>query len=78
MNAKEYENTTGVENAQRVVELAGTKWSYWRHFCTKHKRPGPDLARKLVDASLSVTPDSPLTLDALLTPIENLRGRKAA
>lgn len=78
MNAKEYEHMAGIEKAEQVVRMAGTKWSYWRHFCTGHKRPGVDLARKLVKASEFVTPDTPMTLDALLTPIDQLKGRKAA
>lgn len=75
MNATEYEKTHGVERSKLVVELAGTKWSYWRHMVNGVKRPGPDLARKLVKASERVTPETPLTLDKLLTPKELLKGR---
>lgn len=75
MNASEYEATHGKERSKLVVDLAGTKWSYWRHLCNNAKRPGVDLARKLIDASKRVTPEKPLTLDKLLTPGEEIKGR---
>lgn len=78
MNAKEYQLRVGIDKTKDVVEMAGTKWSYWQHFTTGHKRPGYDLAKKLVKASQYVTPETPLTIDGLMTPIEQLRGRKAA
>lgn len=75
MKAREYEAAHGKDAARKVVDLAGTKWSYWRHFCNNEKRPGSDLARKLVAASELVTPKAPLTLNDLLTPSDELKGR---
>jgi hypothetical protein len=75
MNAKEYQNAAGKEAARKVVAMAGTTWRYWQHFVTGHKRPGPDLARLLIDASEQVTPGTVMTLDALLVPIDKLRTR---
>lgn len=78
MNAREYEHMVGAEKAQKVAEMAGTKWRYWRHFVNGYKRPGYDLARRLVKASEYVTPDTPLSVEGLMVPADQLRGRKAA
>ena len=75
MDAKQYQNAAGKDAARRVVEMAGTTWRYWQHFVTGHKRPGPDLARRLIKASEQVTPGTVMTLDALLVPMDKLRAR---
>lgn len=51
---------------------AGTNYDYWKHICNKRKRPGVDLARKLVKES-----NGELSLDKLLFPKEEIRATGA-
>lgn len=73
MDAREYRATAGLEATRKVAAMAETKWSYMKHILSGHKRPGVDLARRLIAASEKVTPDKVMTLDALLKPSEELK-----
>jgi hypothetical protein len=61
MDAKEWWHKVGTPEAKRVIEEAGTSWEYFNHICNKRKRPGVELARRLIAAS-----GGALTLDELL------------
>lgn len=69
MDAMSYWKMVGSSEIRRVVEEAGTSYAYWTHIAHKRKRPGPDLARRLVAAS-----GGALTLDELLFPSEEKRS----
>lgn len=69
MNAMEWWRAVGTQAARDAVEQAGTSWGYFQHIAHRRKRPGPDLARRLIDAS-----GGALTLDELLFPGEQRRG----
>lgn len=56
-----YWRTFGTEQSRQMVERAGTSWAYFVHIAHKRKRPGVDLAHRLVGAS-----DGCLTLGELL------------
>ena len=56
-----------------MLERAGTTYDYWKHICNLRKRPGADLARRLVKES-----SGELCFDKLLFPRELLRGGKSA
>lgn len=74
----DYWQKVGTEKAMKVVKEAGTEWSYWKHIAHNRKRPGADLARRLVEASRKITPKHRLTLNELLTPREQIKGRVKA
>jgi len=54
----------GTAHCRAAVERAGTTWAYCLHIAHKRKRPGPDLARRMVKESGDV-----LSLDLLLFPL---------
>lgn len=76
MKAREFWDAVGTEKAKLVIEKAGTEWSYWKHIAANRKRPGVDLARRLVQASRELTPGHELTLDELLTPRDSIKRNK--
>lgn len=61
MDAMGYWRTVGTEKARQMVEQAGTSWAYFVHIAHRRKRPGVDLAHRLIEAS-----DGNLTLADLL------------
>lgn len=63
MDAMAWWRLVGTEQARAAVLSAGTSWEYFQHIAYYRKRPGPDLARKLIEASGGL-----LTLDKLLFP----------
>lgn len=70
MDAKTFSKKYGSgEYARGVVAAAGTTWAYWRHIVSAQKRPSPDLARRLCEAS-----QGEMTVDELLIPAEQVRS----
>lgn len=67
MNAKEFLDKYGKDEAERVAEAAGTKYSYFIQLAYGHRRPSICLAERLVEAS-----DDRLDLLALM------RNKRAA
>lgn len=63
MDAMTWWRSIGTQQAKPAVEQAGTSWAYFCHIAHRRKRPGPDLARKLIAAS-----GGALTLEELLFP----------
>lgn len=63
MDALEWWKSVGSPQARQAVEAAGTSWEYFQHIAHRRKRPGPDLARRLIAAS-----GGAMTLDELLFP----------
>lgn len=61
------------EGLKSLLKQAGTTYGYWKLICQHRKRPSVDLARRLVSLS-----DGQLSLDGLLFPREQLRGKGAA
>ena len=61
MNAKQFIEHFGIEEAKKVAEKAGTNYPYFSQIAYGHRRPSVDLAKRLVVAS-----DERLDLLALL------------
>lgn len=70
MDAMQWWRAVGTAQAREAVLAAGTSWDYFTHIAHKRKRPGPDLARRLIVASGGL-----LTLDELLFPADQ-RAKK--
>lgn len=51
MNAKLFKEIYGVERCKQVADTAGTNYEYFRQIASNHRRPSPELALKLVEAS---------------------------
>jgi len=51
MNAKEFFDTHGREQAERVATRAGTNLAYFVQIVYGHRRPSVDLAKRLANAS---------------------------
>ncbi len=51
MNAREYIDTFGWEEAERVAKAAGTNRAYFSQIANGHRNASVPLAQKLVDAS---------------------------
>jgi hypothetical protein len=70
MDAKAFLERHGKEKCVRVAILAGTNWPYFSQIAYGHRRPSPDLARKLVSASAAVIrkADDQLDFESLLPP----------
>lgn len=70
MDALAFLEKHGKEVAERVAVAAGTNYAYFSQIAYGHRRPSPDLARELVDASVKEFPDTRDQLDfqALLPP----------
>tara|TARA_R110002072_G_scaffold113009_1_gene242420 strand:- start:3102 stop:3308 length:207 start_codon:yes stop_codon:yes gene_type:complete len=51
MNAKEFLERFGREEAERVAALSGTNYAYFSQLAYGHRRPSVDLAERLVAAS---------------------------
>lgn len=69
MDAMTWWKLVGTEQAKAAVLSTGTSWLYFQHIAHKRKRPGPDLARRLINAS-----GGALTLDELLFPEDQRRS----
>lgn len=69
----DYWKKHGKESCEKLSTAAGTTYSYWKLICNRVKRPGLDLARRLVDAS-----GGELSLELLCPPVSALRGTGAA
>jgi hypothetical protein len=54
MDASAFLTKHGREIATKVAKLAGTNYAYFSQIAAGHRRPSPDLARKLVSASAGV------------------------
>lgn len=78
MNAMQFWQDVKTPAAKAVAEAAGTSWNYFKHLAHNRKRPGVDLARRLVEESRKQTPGHELTLNELLVPSEQIKGRKRA
>lgn len=61
MNALEFLNEYGRDEAERVAVAAGTKYAYFNQLAYGHRRPSVELAQELVRAS-----GGRLKFDALL------------
>lgn len=66
MNAKEFYDEYGRAECKRVAEKAGTTLEYFLQFVYGQRRPGYELAEKLVQAS-----DNRLDLAALMKSKKN-------
>lgn len=68
MDAFDFVQKHGRGVAERVAKLAGTNMAYFSQIANGHRRPSPDLARKLVSASAGVVrkPAEQLDFDSLL------------
>jgi hypothetical protein len=73
LDAKGYWEQVGRATVQQLCDECGTSYNYFKHIANKRKRPGVDLARKMVAVSQNLTPDFPLSLDLLLTPGDQMR-----
>ena len=51
MNALTFLKMVGSEEAGRVALLAGTTLAYFKQIAYRHRRPSPELAEKLEEAS---------------------------
>ncbi len=61
MDAMQYWKQQGRERILVLCAEVGTSYDYWKHLAHKRKRPGVELARKLVHHSQGA-----LSLDELL------------
>ncbi len=83
MNAREYFDKFGAQGCKRVAEAAGTNWPYFKQFVYGVRCPSALLARRLVEASVRLTPapEDRLDLEGLLypgqVPTTALAARKA-
>lgn len=68
MNAREYFDRFGRDGCARVAEKAGSNWPYFKQLVYRVRTPSSGLARKLIAASATLTPASPLDLEGLLYP----------
>lgn len=70
MDASTFLGKHGKEVAAKVAKLAGTNYAYFSQIANSHRRPSPDLARKLVAASAGVVrnPRDQLDFESLLPP----------
>lgn len=68
MDAKAFLERHGKETCKRVAKLADTNWPYFSQIAYGHRRPSPDLARRLVSASAAVVrkPADQLDFESLL------------
>lgn len=51
MDLYTYWDKYGTDATKKMVESCGTSWAYAVHIAHKRKRPGVDLARKIVAAT---------------------------
>lgn len=73
MDAMEYWRKYGKgEHLLNMLARAGTTYTYWKHICHYRKRPGTDLAHRLVAESAGE-----LSLARLLFPSAMLRASPA-
>lgn len=63
MDLYTYWEKHGTDHTRKVVESCGTSWAYAVHIAHKRKRPGVDLARKIVAAT-----GGEVSLEELLFP----------
>lgn len=63
MDALSFLEKHGKEVAERVAKAAGTNYAYFSQIAYGHRRPSPDLARELVDASAEAAPNTEDQLD---------------
>lgn len=68
MDAFSYFKEHGQLKCARLATKAGTEWEYFKQFVYGSRRPGSDLAKKLVEESRKLTPEHPLDLESLLFP----------
>lgn len=70
MDARSFLEKHGKELAERVARRAGTNYPYFSQIAYGHRRPSPDLARELVNASIEEVPaaDEQLDFESLLPP----------
>jgi len=68
MDAKAFLQKHGRDKAERVALMAGTNYAYFSQIAAGHRRPSPDLARRLVSASAGVVrkPAEQLDFESLL------------
>lgn len=71
----EYWKAVGTGKARKVIHASGTKWNYFIHITHNRKRPSVDLARRLIASSKEITPGYEMTLEELLVPLEQIKGR---
>lgn len=71
MDAMEWWKLVGTQKAREAVESAGTSWDYFQHIAHRRKRPGPDLARRLIAAS-----ENKMTLEELLFPRATMADKR--
>lgn len=73
MDAFSFLEKHGKDLCERVAKLAGTNYAYFSQIAYGHRRPSPDLARKLVSASAGVVrkPSDQLDFESLLLPPKN-------
>lgn len=73
MDAHAFLEKHGRRTAEKVAKAAGTNYAYFNQIAYGHRRPSPELARKLVKASERVVPEEAARLD-----LEGLLFPKAA
>lgn len=71
MDAMTFWKTHGKDRVIALCADVGTTYNYWKHIAHRRKRPGVDLARRMVTAT-----NGELTLDMLLPPRSEMRAPK--
>lgn len=73
MDMKEFRDAFGEEAVARLAAAVSSSGSYIEHIASYRKRPGTDLAHRLVTAS-----GNKLTLDSLLISKEEMKRRHSS
>jgi hypothetical protein len=68
MDARSFRDSVPLAVLRRVVERAGTTVNYFDQLACGSRRPSPDLAMRLVEASRAYSKRARLDLQALLLP----------
>jgi transcriptional regulator with XRE-family HTH domain len=76
MEASAFLEKHGRQTAERVAKLAGTNFAYFSQIASGHRRPSPDLARRLVSSSAAIVrkPAEQLDFESLLPPKREARA----
>ena len=72
MNAREFLDHHGKAKVKEVCKTAKTTYAYFTQLATGNRRPSPELARALAEAS-----DNQMTLEELLFPQQKTDSEKA-
>jgi len=69
LTLREWWDEVGTENVTKVAEHAGTNIAYLRLLRYRIKRPGYDLAIRLIEAAKLLTPRFEPSLELLMQPV---------